>query len=263
MTSMITIRASSLSTLFDCAHRWEGEHLLGMRKASSAPAQLGTAVHAGTAAFDQSRIDKSGLTVDDCAAAVVDAIYHPEEDVDWSDMKPKDAEKTALLLHTKYCTEVSPAIEFAAVELKCDRLEVVDLNIALTGTTDRIYLDGKKRGIADLKTGKKAVEANGKAATKYHREQLGVYELLAEFADGHKMDAPAMIIGLKTQGKAVVGTGTVRGARDYLVGTDGEPGLLEAAAKIVHSGDFHGNPRSFLCSAKYCARYSTCKYKGL
>jgi hypothetical protein len=83
------IRASSLSELFDCAHRWEGKHLLGMRSPRSAPAQLGTAVHAGTARFDAARLPGgTPITADDAAGAVVDAIYRPEEAVDWADSSP-------------------------------------------------------------------------------------------------------------------------------------------------------------------------------
>ena len=260
---MITIRASSLSDLFDCPARWKAKYLDGMRMPSSAAATLGTAVHAGTAAFDGSRLNGHAMTIDDAAGALVDAIHKPKEDVDWSDMTPKAAEKIALQLHVKYCTEVAPVTNYAAVELLCERLEFTDLNIALTGTTDRIYLDSKgRRGIADLKTGGKAVDVNGKAVTKYHREQMGVYELLAEFADNQPMTAPALIVGLKTKGAPIVGTGTIKGARDALIGSNGEPGLLERAARIIHSGNFHGNPRSFLCSPKYCPAYSTCKHKG-
>jgi len=47
-----------------------------------------------------------------------------------------------------------------------------------------------------------------------------------------------------------------------LVGTEQSPGLLEHAAKIVHAGAFYGNPKSVLCSAKYCPRHPVCKFKG-
>ena len=32
--NVFTVRASSWGRLFDCAHAWEGTHILGMRKAS-------------------------------------------------------------------------------------------------------------------------------------------------------------------------------------------------------------------------------------
>lgn len=52
MNDVIRIRASSWSSLFDCAMRWEASNLLGLRMPSNPRAMLGTAVHAGTAAFD-------------------------------------------------------------------------------------------------------------------------------------------------------------------------------------------------------------------
>lgn len=263
MNDYVRIRASSLGSLFDCPARWEAEHLLGMRKPSSAAAQLGTAVHASTAVYDQSVLDGAGISIDEAAGALVDKIHNPDEEVTWDDLTPRKAELIGLSLHLKYCHDVAPKLQFAAVELLCDSLQITDLGIELTGTTDRVYIDGKgRKGIADIKTGKRAVEAKtGKAVTKYHKEQMAVYELLAEHAAGERLEADAMIIGLKTQGRAQAGTGTIRGARDALVGNEYEKGMLERAADIIRSGNFYGNPRSFLCSEKYCPRYSTCPFK--
>lgn len=259
------IRASSLSTLFDCAHRFEGEQLLGMRKARSAPAQLGTAVHAGTAVFDASRLPGAApMSIDDAASAVVDSIYHPEEDVAWTDMPASCAEKIALALHTKYCADVAPTQTYLGVEVKCERLELPDLGIALTGTTDRIRItSGGRNGIVDLKTGKRAVGADGKPETKKHAMQLGVYELLAEHASGVSITAPAQIVGMntgETPATQRVGVGEVRDARAALVGTSELPGFLQQAARIVQSGDFPANPNSFLCSPKFCSRWNSCRF---
>ena len=57
MIDIITIRASSMADLMDCAYRWEGKHLLGMRNPVSQAMILGTAIHAGTAAFDNAKLD--------------------------------------------------------------------------------------------------------------------------------------------------------------------------------------------------------------
>lgn len=259
------IRASSLSTLFDCAHRWEGEHLLGLRKARGGAAQLGTAVHAGTAMYDAGRLPGGEeLTVDEAASAVVDSIHRPEEDVDWSDGSPQRAEKIALALHTKYCHDVAPHQTYLAVEAKCERLDLPELGIALGGTTDRIRITaGGRNGISDLKTGKRAVGADGKPETKKHAIQLGVYELLAETASGISITAPAQVIGLNTGDTPAtqrVGLGEVRDARGALIGTEEEPGFLQQASRIVQSGHFPANPNSFLCSPKFCARWSTCRF---
>lgn len=261
---LVFIRASSLSGLFDCAHRWEGEHLLGLRKARGGAAQLGTAVHAGTAMYDAGRLPGGEpLTIDEAASAVVDSIHRPEEEVDWTDGSPQRAEKIALALHTKYCADVAPHQTYVGVEVKCERLDLPDLGIALGGTNDRIRQVAAGNGISDLKTGKRAVGSDGKPETKKHAIQLGVYELLAEHAMGIPITAPAQVIGMNTGDTPAtqrVGVGEVRDARALLLGTEDQPGFLQQASRIVQSGDFPANPNSFLCSPKFCARWSTCRF---
>jgi hypothetical protein len=70
----VTVRASSLAELFDCPARWEAKHLLRMRMPSSGAARLGTAIHAGTALFDQARLDGNPLTPSEAAGALIDAV---------------------------------------------------------------------------------------------------------------------------------------------------------------------------------------------
>lgn len=261
---LVFIRASSLSELFDCSHRWEGKQLLGMRGPRSAPAQLGTAVHAGTALFDSSRMKPGeALTVDQAASAVVDAIHRPEEEVEWLDMSANSAEKIALALHTKYCLDIAPKQKYLGVEVNCERLELPELGIALTGTNDRVRIGASGYGITDLKTGKRAVGSNGKAETKKHEMQLGIYELLAEHAMGIQINEPAQVVGMNTGPTPAtqrIGLGEVKNARSVLVGTEEHPGALQQAAQIIASGSFPANPSSYLCSAKYCPRYATCRY---
>lgn len=263
---LVFIRASSLGELFDCPARWAAKHIDGLRSPRSAAAQLGTAVHAGTAVFDASRLPGgSPVSADDAAGALVDAIHHPEEEVEWEDTAPNEAERIALALHTKYCADIAPRQDYLGVEVKCEKLELPDLGIALTGTTDRVRKTPQGLGIADLKTGGKAVGVDGRAVTQGHGTQLGVYELLAEHAMGLQITAPAQIVGMQTAKTAAgqrVGTGDVPNARAALVGTEDAPGLLEHASRLIQSGAFYGNPKSFLCSSRYCPAHPTCRFKG-
>lgn len=263
---LVFIRASSLAELFDCAHRWEGKHLLGITSPTSSTAQIGTAVHAGTGKFDASRLPGgSPLTIDDAAGAVVDAIHKPERDVDWSDLPKRDAERIALALHTRYCAEIAPTQQYLGVEVKCEKLELPELGIALTGTNDRIRVTPKGKGITDLKTGKRAVGTNGKAETTKHALQLGVYELLAEHSMGVPITLPAQVVGMNTgttPASQRIGTGEVRNARQLLLGEEGQPGYLEQAAAIIRAGDFPANPSSFLCSKRYCPRWDSCRHRA-
>lgn len=264
MNSIVTIRASSLGSLFDCPARWAATHLEGKRTPSNGKAMLGKAVHASTAVFDQSVIDGSGITVDEAAAAAVDAIRRPDEDVAWDEDKPSDAELVALSLHGKYCTVIAPKQNYRAVEVQCDRLEITDLGIALTGTTDRIREIDNGFGICDLKTGKAAVGSDGAVKTSGHAYQMGVYELLAEQASGIPITRDAQIIGMNTAKTAAsqrVGTGEISGAREVLLGDGETPGILEMASKLIHSGVFYGNPKSMMCHHRYCPVYSTCTFR--
>lgn len=265
MNGIVTIRASSLGDLFDCPARWEAKHILGMTMPMGGAAALGKAVHASTAVFDQSTIDQAGITADEAAAAAVDAIHKPDEEVAWDDeLPPATAENIALALHSRYCRDVAPKQTYRAVEVRCDRLEIADLGIALTGTVDRVHTTDDALGITDLKTGKTAVSTDGTVSTKGHAYQLGVYELLAQAASGLPIGAPAQVIGMqtgRTEKAQRIAVAPVHDARSVLLGDEHSQGLLHTASTIVHSGAFWGNPRSMLCNPNYCPRYAKCAYR--
>jgi PD-(D/E)XK nuclease superfamily len=257
------IRASSLPTLFDCAARWYATQIEKKRTPSSAAATLGSAVHASTAAFDSAALLGNPVTADEAAGAAVDRIHHPTEDVDWEDETPQRAENVALALHSKYCRTIAPTQDYVGVEATCEALTIEDLGITLVGTIDRVYRapDGDL-GVADLKTGKTAVNAQGEVKTQGHGLQLATYELLAEVAIGQPVNAPARIIGMQTgqtdKGQRI-GIGEIDSPRDALIGSSEDPGALQFAAQIIKSGMFPPNPRSQLCGAKFCPAWPTCR----
>lgn len=264
MTKAVRIRASSLSELFDCARRWQAKHLDGLRLPASGAAHLGTSLHAGTAAFDAARLAGTAISSDDAAGVLIETLYRPQEDVDWEDESPRSVEAIALTLHSRYCADIAPQREYAGVEVLCESLRVdlpdSRITIELTGTTDRVRrtADGQF-AISDVKSGKRAVGADGRAVTSSHGLQIGVYELLTEAAIGKPITAPAEIVGLQTTSKPRVGTAEITGARDRLVGMPGEPGMLEHVGAILATGLFPPNPRSMLCSPKYCPLFARCR----
>lgn len=264
--NVVTVRASALSDFFDCPARAEAKHLLGKRTPTSGNALLGTAIHRSTAVYDESVLTGQGITIDEAAGAAVDAVTKPNDDVHFEeDENPKEIAGIAVALHKRYCTEVAPKQSYAAVEVKCERLEITDIGLALTGTTDRIRKVESGHGIADLKSGKTAVRADGHVETKGHAYQIGVYELLAEKASGIPITQPGHIFGLQTgkteRGQRVGVSPPVVGARDVLIGEQGQPGVLEILAHMIHSGVFPGNPRSMLCHERYCPIYNVCKFR--
>lgn len=261
----IRIRASSIGELFDCPARWEAKHINGLRLPMSGKAALGKAVHASTGAFDAARVLGQPISINDAAAAAVDSLYQPNEDVDWSGDNIDQAATVALALHRKYCTDIAPTQDYAGVEATCEALTISDLGITLTGTIDRVYRDDTGAlGIADIKTGKTAVAADGTVKTQGHGLQLATYELLAEVAIQQPLTAPARVIGMQTGVTAKaqrIGIGEIDGPRDALIGTAEAPGALHYAANFLKSGLFYGNPRSQLCSEKFCPAHARCQFR--
>lgn len=262
----VTIRASSIATLQDCPARFEAEQLLGMRTPRGSKALLGSAIHSSTARYDQSVLNNEGITVNEAAAAAVDAIRNPKEDIAFDDDdNVQQIEDIAVALHTRYCEEIAPTQQYVAVEVRVANLEISDLGLILTGTTDRVARHGEDYGIRDLKSGGSAVKADGTVEIKGHAAQLGIYELLAEHGSGLPIKAPAKIVGLQTgktmRGQRVAVSRGVTGAREMLIGNEDSPGLLTIASRMIHAGNFIGNPRSMFCGAKYCAAYNNCRWR--
>lgn len=264
--STIRVRASSWSSLFDCAYRWQGIHLLGMRNHVGLRAALGTAIHSGTAAYDQSQIDHDGLTVDAAAGVLIDKLRDPENEFDPTidDITMSEAERIGISLLVKYCQQITPRYDFLAVEMATKPLDIDCGNgvvVQLTGTMDRARVCKRTDGIgiSDVKSGSAAV-AKGVAKTQGHGPQIGTYEILFEHTTGERITADGEIIGLKTKGTPEIATGVVRNAKAMMLGTEDSPGLIEFAARMFRSGDFYPNSRSLLCSPKYCPRFSTCRF---
>ncbi len=267
--SIFPIRSSSWGELFDCAMRWEAKHLLNMRLPMTGAAHLGIATHEATRTYDQHKLDGEPITDDDAQAVLVDELEHPREEVQRTDndLPAKDAERIGRTLVVKYCRWLSPKFTYRAVEIRPEPLDIAaeGVTIRLTGQLDRTRIraaGGNGIGITDLKTGRRAVDTKGVAATKGHGMQLGVYELLAEHCLHESITEPSTIVGLQTAGPARIGLGEFPNARAGLIGTEERPGLIQMAARMMKSGLFPPNPNSMLCHPRYCPRWSTCPYHG-
>ena len=263
---IVTVRASSWGSLFDCAHRWEAEHILGMRKPGSLRAWLGTAIHHGTAVFDQAKLDNKTITPDDACGAFVGALHHPADEVDYQGDKTitlNSAEVIGLALTAKYCADIAPRMTYQSVEMQLNPLDIDcddGLTIRLTGTMDRARTAQEQNGvvIADVKSGSRII-ANGAVQLKGKHAQIGVYALMYEHTTGEST-AGGQIIGLQTTAKADVAMSPVFDAKRHLIGNPGEKGLIEYAAIMFKTGFFPPNPQSGLCSSKFCARWDSCAF---
>lgn len=265
-----TVRASAWAGLFDCPLRFYYTNIMGLRNPSSGAAKLGTAIHAGTAAFDTARLEGREASIDEAVDTTRAALQNPRDDVEWDDdLTPREADSMGILLTSKYCSTFAPQREYTAVELPCEALDIQTEHgvLRVTGTTDRIRImsDGRK-GISDLKSGKRATEKTPEgwraAVTKGHALQIGIYTLMAEQASGERLEAPAEIIGLQTTKEAPIASGDVLDCKKALLGTDDMPGMITLAARMLKDGIFPPNPKSMMCSSKYCAGHGRCPYKA-
>ena len=271
------VRASSWGDLGDCAFRWYGKNILGVRSPTGAPMVVGSAVHKGTDVFDRAVLAGKVASVDAAVQAAADYVQAPTredgtpDEVDWraddeERITPGLAVDYAVKLTAKYCTTVAPKMEYSAIEIKCNALDVNTEHgiVRLTGTTDRVRVyENQSQGISDFKSGGKAVEGikSGKphAVTRGHGLQLGAYTLMTEQETKQKLGA-ATIIGFQTNSKLHIAEGIVAKPKLALVGTGEHPGMIEVAAQMLKSGLFPPNPKSVLCSEKWCPMWSRCPY---
>ncbi len=266
---VVTIRASSWGDLMDCAYRWEGKHVQGMKMPAGVRALLGSAFHHATAEWDSSHLAGQPLPADEVGQMLVDFMHAPGFEVDYRDsFTVQQAIPIGLRLLQLYMQTINPH-DFVAVELTIQPI-VVDLGdglqIRMTGQLDRARVRRNAYGqagygIDDVKSGVRAVEF-GEARTRIHKAQLGVYELLAERSLNVPFDLPARVIGCRTSGEPEIAIAEVPNAREALLGFDGQPGMLHVAGMYLKAGIFPPNPSSSLCADKFCPRYHSCKYRG-
>lgn len=267
MTTVYSVRASSWGKLFSCAYSWEGEHLLGIRKPAGLRAQLGTAIHASTAAYDIGRLPgNEPVSIDDAAGVFVDTLHKPDREVDMQqdDITPRQAEAIGLRLHTAYCHDIAPQFTYVSVEAKLPPLDIDcggGIIVRLTGSMDRARVAEVPGGVVipDVKTGSRVI-ADGEAQIKGRSPQLGTYQVMYE--QGEKVPTVgAQIIALQTNTRAATAVSKVFDAKRVMVGTDEAPGLIDIAAQMFRTGLFPPNPSDVMCSEKFCARWSRCIYR--
>lgn len=276
----IAIRSSSLSGLFDCPARWAAQHpaIGGLLSPSTVPSLIGNGVHAGTAVFDTDRMLNITPEIGAATDAAAELIRNPERDVSWDEMPQAKAIDLAVTLTKNYCTDVAPRFTFDVVERPMQPLDVQaknGLRIRFTGHVDRRRVETidlgphavleTRRGICDIKTGKRVVRSDGTVNTQVSGAQLAIYELLDLMAYQTLKKPnllPALILAMPTAGKNLVPQAAeVPHPHRVLVGDRENKGLIDMAADTIKSGNFWGNPRSMLCGPKYCPLYAKCRFR--
>ena len=260
----IEIRASSWSTVVDCALRWYKVHVEGMRTYSRGRTRLGSATHEGTAVFDSGQGDAS-----DAAHQFIDVLYQDSGDVIWDDISQHEAETIGLVLVADWCQRISPRWQWAAVEHTLEPQSVIvndDVLVTMTGTLDRVYRHFRDEtavyGPLDIKSGARIVGPDGVINAAPHIAQVEQYRFLYQTETGIELNGPAMVGALPTAGNDA---GTVSLGEISTRSTNlfyGEGGYLDTLAMYARTGLWPGNPSSALCSKKYCPNFNTCRWRA-
>ncbi|MFM0226156.1 PD-(D/E)XK nuclease family protein [Paraburkholderia dipogonis] len=286
------VRASSWKTLFSCPLSWYYANVEKIRSASSGIAQIGTAIHAGTALFDGPRLRGDSISVEEAVEGAIAVLYDDDAEVNWdSSAQFKAAEAIVARSVNRYCHEIAPKVTYTAVEARCEDLHINTKygTIVTTGTIDRVrermYLveddgtltdfmhaadrqDSKpvvfRENVRDIKTGLQAVgydDEGGRVATiGAHHLQVGIYTIMTEVELQRPMDAPAEICGISTGKSGDIAVSDIRDVRTALLGTEERPGMIELAAKMLKDGDFRPAPGTVMCSPLYCSGWNRCPY---
>jgi len=249
----VIIRASSWPDFFDCPKRWASKNLDGKRSYSSPEALLGTAVHAGTAVYDRERATGHPISASEAALAVVDSIEQGKGDVAWSAGDSILAIRAeAISTHNRYCAEVDSQEPWDTVEYQLPpvTLQFDGIRVKLTGALDRRRIRHGRARVGDVKTGR------GFKAGSYV-SQIGTYCVLSTNENGLPADGQ---LDHATQSALTVHQ--VPTAAAAMLGTSEQPGLIETAATMIKTGLLYGNPKSMLCTRKFCPAFSNCSFRG-
>lgn len=240
--------------LWDCPARWAAKNLDGKRSWSSAEALLGTAVHAGTAVFDRERATGHPIQASEAALAIVDAIAEGAKDVAWQagGLTQIGIREDAMKTHFRYCADILDRPAWTEVETKLDpiTLEFGDVAMTLTGTEDRGRLHNGIWISSDVKTGR------GFKPGAYV-SQVGEYAVLRSAKSG------LPTVGqLDHTTQAGITSHHLPDVTAAMLGDGDRPGLFETAARMIGTGLLYGNPKSMLCTRKFCPVFSTCSFRG-
>lgn len=273
---VIWLRASSVKELLDCPSRWQANNTASGIPAipTSIKGHTGTCVHKATEIYDKKYLGTlaPSTPVDEHIKGALRAFNYAFQNPKFPvrETEAKDLKKMREVGHklvARYIEEIAPTLVYSHIELKCKPYEIDVGNIifSLTGGIDRLYLPDpaiRRHGIADLKTGVQAVNAQNEVEVVAHKAQLGIYEILGEHTIREEITAQAKIIGMQTNSMARVAIGETMSARDVVLGTAENSGILAHAGKLIEHGIFFGNPSSMMCNPDYCRRYKTCHYRG-
>ena len=261
MSDKLILRPSSLDNFMQCPQQWYRVFILGGTSIPNSRAAIGTAIHAGIEEMwnDSIRAKTKIASKGSMADAAVEAFKEEEQKglVYDADESQGTCLKEIVVGMDTFVDDIVPYTNIPTSVEAVYAVEITDHPIVggISGTLDYVHeLDGV---IGDVKTSKRKHDVSNSSTQqsiyRYLVEENGIKVrasviqsvVLKAKPEGHIMDASINI----PKAKAIVNT---------LLDT------LEVYNKNIVDPDilFRGNPKYWLCSPKYCAFFSTCKFVG-
>ena len=255
----ITIRSSSLGAYVSCPKQWYETYVLGKTTIPNARALVGTSIHSGAEvmwneAIRTGKKDPNITMMTDAAVQSYDTkVKEAEGQLVYDEDVNDNFYRDTIVKGTK--AFVSDIVPFTKIPLAVEKKLSVDIQHpmveAITGTLD--YLGTET--IADIKTSKRKVVAQSyklQQSMYKHLAQINGYDVKRNFIQG--------IVLAKTKVAGGIDELTTNVAQAKFITNN----LLDKLEAVYSGVDpdilFQGNPKHYLCSAKYCSLYSKCSF---
>jgi hypothetical protein len=259
MTDKMIIRPSSVDNFYQCSHQWYRTFIRGESSKTNSRAAIGTAIHAGVEQMWTESIEAKDYRYNQSAS--VDKALEAFKEEEKKGMQYDSGETNGTCskeIMQGIDTFVEDVVPWTSIPTAVEQRYTVAIDGhemvgGISGTVD--YIHTGLGIISDVKTSKrKPTPANyttQQSIYKYLAEENGIKVntntiqavVLKKVPEGHILEMPTNV----PQAKALV---------NNLLDT------LDVYMEDIMSPDvlFRGNPKYYLCSAKYCAFHSTCKY---
>lgn len=234
---------SQVGSFMDCQVRWWFKHVLRLKDPQNGNVALGRAVHASlTQNFHQKIETREDLPITGVLALFREAWALESELTEFRDEEnPVELAACGAALVAKYMTEVAPAIDPAAVEIRVTG-EIGRVHVQ--GWIDLLDVDGR---VIDLKTAARSPSG----IEPEHRFQIATYTQLLPGASGEaRLDTL-----VKTKAPKIV-TQSFQVSEQDLLATRM---LYPLAQRAMRAQTFVPNRRSMTCSRRHCSYWRHCE----
>lgn len=266
---MQTLRPSSIGSYISCQWQWYNVFILGKHSIPSARATLGTAVHksAEVTWLDAIEHHKKDLNLTRATDAAIEEYQEclKKDEPQFSDGDTKESLEKLVVEGTKsFILDIAPKVEIPEAVEKRYTVEINNpIFDKISGSLDYVGKDS----IHDIKTTKR------KPTLSNYSLQQGTYALLRE-ANGenvesikiqavvfNKKDTKGLILDMvEDNTNPFEGLEKIKNQSKYIVNHILEKSKLYYQDTIKPELLFTGNPKSNLCSPKYCNFYNECKF---